>query len=139
MSMTLVGRVPYERVLTYEKVRDESGREMHKSWGNAIDAAEALDNMGADPIRWLFAEQVPSQNLNFGYTRTNEVNRRLLTLWNSVGFLVSYANIASFRPDFGDLERGPDAGHPLDRWLVARTQQLLSELEDAYERFWTPG
>ncbi|HEY1366672.1 MAG TPA: isoleucine--tRNA ligase [Gaiellaceae bacterium] len=138
MSMTLVGRVPYERVLTYEKVRDETGREMHKSWGNAIDAAEALGNMGADPIRWLFAEQVPSQNLNFGYTRAHEVNRRLLTLWNSAKLFVTYANIGSFRPDYGDLERGPEAEQPLDRWLVARTQQLLAELEDAYERFWTP-
>ena len=33
---TLIGRAPYRRVLTYEKVNDETGRPMHKSWGNAI-------------------------------------------------------------------------------------------------------
>ena len=33
-----IGRSPYRRVLAYEKMLDETGREMHKSWGNAIDA-----------------------------------------------------------------------------------------------------
>ncbi len=33
MSVTLLGRAPYERVLAYERVRDETGREMHKSTG----------------------------------------------------------------------------------------------------------
>ena len=62
MSVTLTGRSPYRSVLTYEKLLDEHGREMHRSWGNSIDAAEALQNIGADVIRFMFCEQVPSQN-----------------------------------------------------------------------------
>src|SRR5438105_5118166 len=134
MSMTLVGRLPYERVLTYEKARDEQGHEMHKSWGNAIDAAEALDRIGADPMRWLFCGHVPSQNLNFGYGPANEVKRRLLTLWNSVRFFVDYANVEGFRPVAG----AEASSHPLDRWLLARTRQLVAEATGAYERWWTP-
>ena len=52
MSVTLDGRAPYERVLAYEKLLDETGREMHKSWGNAIEANEAIERMGADVMRW---------------------------------------------------------------------------------------
>ena len=52
MSMTLIGKTPYRAVLTYEKLLDEHGREMHRSWGNAIAADEALDQMGADVMRW---------------------------------------------------------------------------------------
>jgi isoleucyl-tRNA synthetase len=133
MAMTLVGRLPYERVLTYERLRDESGREMHKSWGNAIEAQEALDNIGADPIRWLYCGHTPSKDLNFGYRPANEVKRRLLTYWNCVKFFVDYANIAKFSPD----GEGADV-QALDRWLLARTEQLVSEMTDAYERFWTP-
>ncbi len=48
MALTLDGRGPYRAVLTYERVRDETGREMHKSTGNAIEASEALERMGAD-------------------------------------------------------------------------------------------
>ena len=130
MSVTLVGRSPYRRVLTYERVRDESGREMHKSTGNAIEVSEAIEQMGADVMRWMYSEQVPSQNLNFGYGPAHEIKRRLLTFWNCVKFFVDYANVSP-EAKAGDLE-------PLDRWLLARVEQLVAEVTDAYERYWTP-
>jgi len=135
MSVTLTGRSPYRSVLTYEKLLDEHGREMHRSWGNSIDAAEALQNIGADVIRFMFCEHVPSQNLKFGYGPADEIKRRLLTLWNSVKFFVDYANIAGFEPG-GDLP--PDL-QPLDHWLLERTEQLVAEMTEAYERYWTPA
>src|SRR5205085_9894140 len=139
MSVTLVGRSPYRKVLTYEKLLDEHGREMHRSWGNAIAADEALDTMGADVMRWMYCRQVPSQNIKFGYGPANEVKRRLLTLWNSVGFLVTYAEIEGFQPRYEDLaEPFAEDLRPLDRWLLARTQQLVAEATAAYERYWTP-
>src|SRR5262249_5520518 len=36
MAVALEDRTPYLNVLSYEKVLGEDGREMHKSWGNAI-------------------------------------------------------------------------------------------------------
>jgi isoleucyl-tRNA synthetase len=130
MSITLVGQSPYGRVLTYEKLLDEHGREMHRSWGNAIAADEALDRMGADVMRWQFCEQNPGQNIKFGYGPANEVKRRLLTLWNSVKFFVDYANVSP-AGEPGELE-------PLDSWLLSRVEQLVADAEDGYERYWTP-
>jgi isoleucyl-tRNA synthetase len=130
MSVTLDGRAPYERVLAYERVRDEHGVEMHKSTGNMIAANEAIERMGADVMRWMYSEQVPSQNLNFGYGPAHEIRRRLLTLWNSVKFFVDYANVSPA----GE----PGEPEPLDRWLHSRTEQLVAEATDAYERYWTP-
>jgi isoleucyl-tRNA synthetase len=138
MSVTLVGRSPYRRVLTYEKLLDETGREMHRSWGNSIDANEAFDRMGADVMRWLFCDVSPAQNLKFGFGPAGEVKRRLLTLWNSVSFFVTYANIEDFRPTYSDLEGGPSVTHPLDAWLVARTAQLVREMTSAFDEYWTP-
>ena len=57
MSVALVGRAPYRRVLGYEKLHDEHGRAMHKSWGNAIWFDDAIEKMGADVMRWMFAGQ----------------------------------------------------------------------------------
>ena len=136
MSVALVGRSPYRRVLTYEKLLDETGREMHRSWGNAIEVDEALERMGADVMRWLFCEQPPSQNIRFGYGPADEVKRRLLTFWNSVGFLVTYANVESWRPEWGAK---PAPEHVLDRWLLSRTRSLVAEATAAYERYDTPG
>jgi isoleucyl-tRNA synthetase len=135
MSVTLTGRSPYKSVLTYEKLLDEHGREMHRSWGNSIDAAEALQNIGADVMRFMFCEQVPSQNLKFGYGPADEIKRRLLTLWNSVKFFVDYANIEGFEPG----GEAPSELQPLDHWLLERTEQLIAEMTETYERYSTPA
>jgi isoleucyl-tRNA synthetase len=138
MSVALVGQSPYRRVLTYEKLLDETGREMHRSWGNAIAVDEALAQMGADVMRWQYTSQPPSQNLLFGYGPANEIRRRLLTLWNSARFFVDYANIEGWTPTWGDLEGGPDGDlQPLDRWLVSRTNELVRETTEAYDAYLT--
>ncbi len=141
MSVVLEGRAPFEKVLGHEDVKDEHGHEMHGSKGNTIEAHEALNRMGADVMRWMYCEQAPTQGVKFGYTPAGEIKRRLLTLWNSAGFLITYANIEGFRPRSADVELAepPDGMRPLDRWLVARTDQLVAEATEAYERFWTPA
>jgi isoleucyl-tRNA synthetase len=136
MSVTLTGRAPYRTVLGYERMLDERGREMHGSWGNAIDADDAFRQMGADVMRWQYSQQPPSQNLLFGYGPAKEIQRKLLTLWNSVLFFASYANIAGFTPDFADLG-SPAVGEPqmLDRWLIARTGALVADVTRAYDQY----
>jgi len=147
MSVTLTGRAPYRKVLGYEKMLDERGREMHGSWGNMISADEAFAQMGADVMRWQYCQQPPSQNLLFGFGPGKEIQRKLLTLWNSVWFLASYANTSGFSPRFSDLAQDatePGAGtdpwpgmQPLDRWLLARTARLVDESTSGYEQYLT--
>jgi isoleucyl-tRNA synthetase len=138
MSVALTGKAPFTRVLGYEKMLDEKGREMHSSWGNTIDAPDAFARMGADVMRWQFCAQPPDRNLLFGFGPAHEIQRKLLTLWNSATFLVQYANVEGFVPRLEDLESGPDADlQPLDRWLVARTRQLVRDATAGYERWLT--
>ncbi len=132
MSVVLIGRSPYNRVLGYEKMLDEAGREMHGSWGNMIQAEDAFAQMGADVMRWQYCAQPPDRNLLFGYGPGHEIKRKLLTFWNSVKFLVDYGNIEGFTPEWSRLE--PDGElRALDRWLVERTKLLVVEATDAYE------
>ena len=138
MSVALTGQAPFRKVLGYEKMLDETGREMHSSWGNTIDAPDAFARMGADVMRWQYCAQPPDRNLLFGFGPAHEIQRRLLTLWNSATFLVQYANVESFEPRYDDLEHGPDVElGPLDRWLVERTRQLVREATAGYERWLT--
>jgi len=134
MSVALIGRAPFREVLGYEKMLDEQGREMHGSWGNLIEAEDAFARMGADVMRWQFCAQPPDQDLLFGYGPGHEIKRKLLTLWNSVSFFIEYANIRGFLPDEADLSAGPRGDlQPLDRWLVARTRQLVRDATAGYE------
>jgi isoleucyl-tRNA synthetase len=99
-----------------------------------IEAEEAFERMGADVMRWQFAAQPPDRNLLFGYGPAHEAKRKLLTFWHSAKFLVDYGNIDSFTPRFSDLESGPDDGlRPLDRWVIARTNELVADATGALE------
>ena len=139
MSVVLTGRAPFRKVLGYEKMLDETGREMHSSWGNTIDAPDAFARMGADVMRWQYCAQPPDRNLLFGFGPAQEIKGRLLTLWNSAKFLADYGAIESFRPTYADLDNsGPAVDlQPLDRWLVERTAQLVEEAQGGYERWLT--
>src|SRR6201993_5596655 len=97
------GRAPCRRVLGYEKMLDEKGREMHGSWGNMIDANDAFARMGADVMRWQYGAHPPDRNLLFGFGPADAIKRELLTIWNSVKFFVDYANIDEFRPSWSAL------------------------------------
>jgi isoleucyl-tRNA synthetase len=136
MSVVLTGRAPYRRVLGYEKMLDEQGREMHASWGNTIPAEDAFALMGADVMRWQYCAQPPDRNLLFGYGPAEEIKRKLLRLWESVRFFVLYANVERFRPSWETLEPEGDL-EPLDRWLVERTHAFVADATAGYDAWLT--
>lgn len=141
------GRAPYKRVIAYEKVNAEDGRAMHKSWGNAIWFDDAAEDIGADVMRWMYAHQTPSQNLNFGYGPATEVKKRFLTLWNVLSFFTQYANADGWRPDADLLRSAGDEQllglgeltNPLDQWLAARAHRLVVRTTRSLERWDTPA
>ena len=78
--------------------------------------------MGADVMRWMYCERMPSQNINFGYGPAHEIKRRLLTLWNSVKFFVDYANVSP-EGEPGEL------GAARSLAALSRVEQLVAEAE----------
>jgi isoleucyl-tRNA synthetase len=92
--------------------------------------------MGADVMRWQYCAQPPDRNLLFGFGPAGEIKRKLLTLWNSVKFLVDYANVEGWRPVWAELEPAGEL-RPLDRWLVERTHAFVAEATAGYEAFLT--
>ena len=55
MSRIMEGKAPFKTLLGHALVKDESGRDMHKSSGNAIWFGDAAEEMAVDVIRWLYA------------------------------------------------------------------------------------
>jgi isoleucyl-tRNA synthetase len=133
MSTVLENTNPFETALGYALMRDHAGREMHKSWGNLIPFDEAADRAGADVMRWLFSLHNPETNLNFGWEELDEVKRRLLVLWNTYSFFVTYANVDGWSPD------GPAAPVAeralLDRWVLARLNQVTAEVRAGLDEY----
>ena len=75
MSTTMESKAPFKTLLGHALVKDSTGRDMHKSWGNAIWFDDAAEKMGVDTMRWLYASQNPERNLLFGYEIADEVRK----------------------------------------------------------------
>ena len=63
MSVVLSGRRRSSACSATRRCWTRTGREMHGSWGNMIDADDAFARMGADVMRWQYCAQPPNQNL----------------------------------------------------------------------------
>ena len=137
MSTVLENREPFRVCLGHAMVKDEQGRDMHKSWGNMIEFNEAAEKMGSDVVRWIYALQNPAQNINFGYGPADEVRRRfVLPLWNVYAFFVTYANLDGFVPGAG----GRDAAQSvLDRWVRASLHRLIRIVRERLDDYDVPG
>ena len=103
-------------------VKDETGRDMHKSWGNAIWFDDAAEKMGVDVMRWMYANQNPEHNLFFGYAIADEVRKQLITLWNTYSFFVTYANLDGFDPS---IEIDKYALTKSDRWIISKSNKFI--------------
>lgn len=115
-------------------INDSQGRKMSKSRGNAVDPWSVLDNQGADALRWyLYSSGQPDQNKNFDVRHVSEALRGFYTtLWNCYSFFVTYARLD--RPDLA--AEVPLAERPrIDRWQVARLQQLIAGVTERLDAF----
>jgi isoleucyl-tRNA synthetase len=74
-------------------------------------------------------------NLNFGYGPGHEVVRRFfLPLWNTYGFLVTYARLDGWTPSEGDRAAEP-ARTLLDRWILSRLDGVVADVRRALDAF----
>lgn len=132
-SVTLEGVPPYQSVVTHSEVRDEKGERMSKTKHNGIPFDEAIEKMGADPMRWLYCQQKAYTSVNFGYNIADKVKRDfLLILWNSYRFFAQHANLENWHPS----EFNPkDLSNPMDKWLLSRFNRTADGVTKNLEKF----
>jgi isoleucyl-tRNA synthetase len=142
LSTIMERKRPFDSVFTYASLLDEDGREMHKSWGNAIWFDDAAEEMGVDVMRWMYCAHKPENDLLFGYHGADETRRRfLIPLWNVYSFFATYANLDRWKP--GNRETWKDGVQPsdlstfqpLDEWILSRLQQLVQVVTDKLDNY----
>jgi isoleucyl-tRNA synthetase len=131
MSTIMTQRTPFLTCLGHGSVLAEDGREMHKSWGNAIWFDDAVETMGADVMRWMYCITKPESNMLFGYSRADSVRRQfLIPLWNIYSFFVTYANLDLWTP-----KKTTRQFSLLDRWILSKLHLLIRDVTDHLENF----
>jgi len=132
MSTVLKGTNPMKTVFGYASVRDEHGEEMHKSKGNAIWFDDAIEKIGADPMRWMYSRQNPVNDLKFGYKGAEEIKRKLLTLYNCFTFFNTYVD----KKDFPKKEL--KSNNILDQWIISRLNNVIEKATKNLDEY-NPG
>ncbi len=120
MGIENTGDIPFRWVYLHGLLRDERGEKMSKVKGNVINPLEAIDDYGADALRFAITTgtapgndvQVSSQKLEAARNFANK-------LWNAARFV-----IRSLPPGPVDIQLPP--GMPVeDRWILSRLDRLV--------------
>jgi isoleucyl-tRNA synthetase len=136
ISVMLNDSVAFKNVMANGLVLDKNGNKMSKRLGNTVDPFKAVENYGADVIRWyMLSNSAPWDNLKFDIEGLTETQRKFFgTLHNTYGFYALYANIDGFTNKEAEVllpER-----QELDRWILSKLNSLIlvvSEAMDDYE------
>ena len=114
-SVTLTGKVPFKSLFGYETVKDEKGEEMHKSKGNTIWFDDAVEEVGADPIRLLYCLQDPAQELKFGFGILKKELKNQINILSNINRLVENSKESkNFKIE--------------DKWILSKLNSLIKKV-----------
>ncbi|MEM2739821.1 MAG: isoleucine--tRNA ligase [Candidatus Bathyarchaeia archaeon] len=126
---------PYKAVLMHGFTLDETGREMHKSWGNFVAPEDVIDRYGRDTLRFYELQFTPWEDLRFSWRGVEEAYRTLNLVWNLYLFASLYMNLDRFQPSRYRLEELRDKLRPEDRWILSKTQRVVVKATEALESY----
>ena len=138
IATLLFGHPCFKNVICLGHVVDAQGEKMSKSKGNVIDPWAAINNFGADALRWyMLVSTTAEDNHRFSTKVLAETTRKfLLTLWNTYSFFTLYANIDRFVPQPLTADSyQPKASSELDNWIGSELNRLVSEVSKLMDSY----
>ena len=141
LATALFDRPAFRNCLSHGILLGADGRKMSKSLRNYPDVYHVFDAYGSDAMRWMLMSSPVLRGGDMAVTEggiRDAVRQVLLPLWNVWYFFSLYANAEGYqatRVDPAAVEV-TDAGALLDRYVLAKTGELVSAVQaqlDAYD------
>lgn len=135
LATMIFDSVAYRTVMSNGLVLDKNGMKMSKRLGNAVDPFGAIEQYGADPLRWyMITNSAPWDNLKFDEDGVKEVTRTFFgKLAQTYSFLAMYANVDGWHYEEEDI---PVKERPeMDRWLLSCLNSLIRDVKQCYEDY----
>ncbi len=129
LAGALFGKNAFQNVIVNGIVLAEDGKKMSKKLKNYPDPMEIVEKYGADALRFylLSSPVVQSENLSFSEKGVDEVVKKNIGRLNNVlAFYQLYAN---------DTPRDWKSTNVLDRWILARLDELIRESTQGFESY----
>jgi isoleucyl-tRNA synthetase len=125
------GHAPFRNVINHGLTLDDKGIKMSKSLGNTEDAQDAVNRLGADVIRLVYASLMYSSDMNLGKVIYDAVSESYRKIRNTCRFVLG--NLADFDPARDAVPYAKML--EFDRFMLARTEKLTAEVRKSYETF----
>ena len=137
LATALFDRPAFRNCVAHGIVLGDDGRKMSKSLGNYPDVYYVFDEYGADAMRWLLMSGPVLRGGDMSVTDQgvrDTVRQVLLPLWNVWYFFSLYANADGYQ-----AKRRTDSGNLLDRYVLAKTGELVQAVTGALDAYDIPG
>ena len=131
------GEVPFRDVYLHGLVRDEKGRKMSKSVGNAVDPLDIVEEYGADAMRFtLVSIAATGTDLYLSKEKFHLGRNFANKLWNASRFVMMNFP-EDFAPGEDDLKMLENLGEEdlAERWILSRLQQATTDMTAAIDSF----
>ncbi|HMP67527.1 MAG TPA: class I tRNA ligase family protein [Candidatus Paceibacterota bacterium] len=137
LNTALFGKSPYKNVVVNGLVLAEDGQKMSKRLKNYPEPSSLFNKYGADSMRYymLSSAIVEAEPLSFSEKGVDEIYKKIIArLLNVLSFYEMYNETdESFRsPKSSESPRSPNH---LDRWIIARLNQVLEQTTDGMEKY----
>ncbi len=136
LGVALFDSPPFKNAIGHGVVLAADGNKLSKRLRNYPDPEEVFSQQGSDALRWYLMSSpvVRGGDLRISEGDMNSVTRLVLyPIWNAYSFFCLYANADSIRA--GD---STSSSHVLDRYILAKTRQLVAEVTAALDDYDLP-
>jgi len=130
-AMAIEHKSSFKGVLTHGFVMDGQGKKMSKSAGNVVTPQDVMKEFGTDVLRlW-----VTSCDYQFDVRLSQEILKQLVDTYRKIRNTFRYllSNLYDF--DIRKNKMPYEKQHPLDRWAMVKTDQLVQTVTGLYEKF----
>ena len=137
LATALFDRPAFQNVICHGILLAEDGAKLSKKLRNYTEPTEIFQHQGSDALRWYFTSTgiLRGGDLRISDAGIDEVVRRiLLPIWSAYSFFTLYANVDGHRAGFRT-----DSEHLLDRYMLAKTQQLVTSVSERMDAYDLPG
>ncbi|WP_037321733.1 isoleucine--tRNA ligase [Amycolatopsis orientalis] len=137
LATALFDRPAFRTCISHGIVLGSDGQKMSKSLRNYPDVNEVFDRDGSDAMRWYLMASPILRGGNLIVTDRgirDAVRQAVLPLWNSYYFLALYANAEGVEGKWRT-----DSKHVLDRYVLAKTHELVTDVEYALDTYDVAG
>ncbi|MBB4682816.1 isoleucine--tRNA ligase [Amycolatopsis jiangsuensis] len=133
LATALFDRPAFRNCVSHGIVLGSDGQKMSKSLRNYPDVNEVFERDGSDAMRWYLMASPILRGGNLVVTDRgirDAVRQAVLPLWNSYYFLALYANAEGKQGVWRT-----DSKHLLDRYVLAKTHELVTDVESALDGY----